>query len=202
MAVSGGAGFGTFQNKKKLFLALFASILLVTAIVSITVSVSRNKSSNDNSNNINAAHSIIKVSCSSTLYPELCRSTLLAAPDAETSKIKSPKDVIEKSLNLTIAAVQSNYLSIKKLISKGKRLTKREKTALNDCLELVDETLDELYIAEQDLIDYPSFKKSISKHADDLESLLSAAMTNQETCVDGFSHDRADKMVLTYIYFS
>lgn len=92
MAVSGGAGFGTFQNKKKLFLALFASILLVTAIVSITVSVSRNKSSNDNSNNINAAHSIIKVSCSSTLYPELCRSTLLAAPDAETSKIdQEPK---------------------------------------------------------------------------------------------------------------
>ncbi|XVF48813.1 hypothetical protein PTKIN_Ptkin03bG0218500 [Pterospermum kingtungense] len=195
MAISGGAGFVTFQSKKKLFLALFASILLVAAIVTIatTVSVSKNKSSDDDNSN-NEAHSIIKTSCSSTLYPELCLSTLSEAPDAET-KIKNPKDVIEMSLNLTITAVQSNYLSIKKLISSGKRLTKREKTALNDCLELVDETLDELYKAERDLSDYPSFKKSISQHADDLESLLSAAMTNQETCVDGFSHDRADKKV-------
>ncbi|XVE70790.1 hypothetical protein DITRI_Ditri10aG0099000 [Diplodiscus trichospermus] len=193
MSVSGGAGFLTSERKKKLFLALFASVLLVTAIVTIatTVSVSKKKSSNDISN---AAHSIIKTSCSSTLYPELCLSTLSAAPDAAT-KIKNPKDVIEMSLNLTVTAVQSNYLSIKKLISTRKSLTRREKTALNDCLELVDETLDELYKVEQDLSDYPNFNKSISQHADELKSLLSAAMTNQETCLDGFSHDAADKKV-------
>ncbi|XVE97812.1 hypothetical protein REPUB_Repub03eG0051200 [Reevesia pubescens] len=194
MSISGGAGFVASQSKKKLFWVLFASILLVTAIVSITtsVSVAKKKSSSDNHN---AAHSIIKTSCRSTLYPELCLSALSAAPDAE-SKIKSPKDVIERSLNLTVTAVQNNYLSIKKLISTRKKsLTKREVTALNDCLELVDETLDELFKSEQDLSDYPSFNKSISQHADDLKSLLSAAMTNQETCVDGFSHDRADKKV-------
>ncbi|MBA0835760.1 hypothetical protein Goarm_008020 [Gossypium armourianum] len=185
MAISG-------ERKKKLFLALFASILLVTAIVTIatTVSVSKKKSSNTA-----AAHSIIKSSCSSTLYPELCYSTISSAPDAET-KVKNPKDVIELSLNLTVTAVQSNYLSIKKLIStRRKSLTEREKAALNDCLELVDETLDELLVAEHDLSDYPSFNKSISQHADDLKSLLSAAMTNQETCLDGFSHDKADKKV-------
>ncbi|XP_017983421.1 PREDICTED: pectinesterase [Theobroma cacao] len=188
------ARFVASGGKKKLFLALFASVLLVTAIVSIatTVSVSKRKSSNNNSNN--AAHSIIKSSCSSTLYPELCLSTISAAPDAET-KIKSPKAVIVTSMNLTITAVQSNYLSIKKLISTNKNLTKREKTALNDCLELEDETLDELYKAEQDLSDYPTFNKSISQHADELKTLLSAAMTNQETCLDGFSHDSADKKV-------
>ncbi|KAK8295069.1 hypothetical protein V6Z11_D05G040000 [Gossypium hirsutum] len=149
MAISG-------EHKKKLFLALFASILLVTAIVTIatTVSVSKKKSSNTA-----AAHSIIKSSCSSTLYP-------------------------------------GNYLSIKKLIStRRKSLTEREKAALNDCLELVDETLDELLVAEHDLSDHPSFNKSISQHADDLKSLISAAMTNQETCLDGFSHDKADKKV-------
>ncbi|PPD90219.1 hypothetical protein GOBAR_DD12840 [Gossypium barbadense] len=168
MAISG-------ERKKKLFLALFASILLVTAIVTIatTVSVSKKKSSNTA-----AAHSIIKSSCSSTLYPGLCYSTISSAPDAET---------------------KSNYLSIKKLIStRRKSLTEREKAALNDCLELVDETLDELLVAEHDLSDYPSFNKSISQHADDLKSLISAAMTNQETCLDGFSHDKADKKVFFF----
>ncbi|CAK9144684.1 unnamed protein product [Ilex paraguariensis] len=38
-------------------------------------------------------------------------------------------------------------------------------------------------------------KKSLTQHADDLKTLLSAAMTNQETCLDGFSHDKADKKV-------
>ncbi|KAE8700364.1 Pectinesterase/pectinesterase inhibitor 3 [Hibiscus syriacus] len=188
MSISGGAGFVTFRPKKKLFLALFVSILVVTAIVTIATAVSKKKSSNDN-----AAHSIVKSSCSATLYPDLCFATISSAPDAKT-KIKNPKDVIELVLNLTISAVQSNYLSIKKLIStRGKSLTKREVTALYDCLELEDETLDELFETERDLVDYPSFKKSISQHADDLKSLISAAMTNQETCLDGFSHDRADK---------
>lgn len=191
MAISG-------ERKKKLFLALFASVLVVTAIVTIatTVSFSKKKSSNTA-----AAHSIIKSSCSATLYPELCYSTISSAPDAET-KVKNPKDVIELSLNLTVTAVQSNYLSIKKLIStRRKSLTEREKAALNDCLELVDETLDELFIAEHELGDYPSFNKSISQHADDLKSLLSAAMTNQETCLDGFSHDNADKKVFFFSFF-
>ncbi|XP_039071585.1 pectinesterase-like isoform X3 [Hibiscus syriacus] len=196
MSISGGAGFVTSRRRKKLFLALIASILLVTAIVAIATTISKKKISDENSNNTAAAHSIIKSSCSATFYPELCFSTISSARDAKT-KIKNPKDVIELSLNLTVSAVQRNYLSIKKLIStRRKSLTKREMTALYDCLELEDETLDELFKAEQDLVDYPDFKKSISQHADDLKSLLSAAMTNQETCLDGFSHDAAVRQAI------
>ncbi|KAI9191965.1 hypothetical protein LWI28_016139 [Acer negundo] len=143
-------------------------------------------------------HSLLNSTCSATFYPELCFSAISALP-AETviSKIKSPKDVIELSLNLTITAVQHNYFTVKKLISTSKnRLTKREITSLHDCLELVDETLDELYKTEQELQAYPTFNnESITEQADGLKILLSAAMTNQETCLDGFSHDHADKKV-------
>ncbi|KAE8721997.1 Pectinesterase/pectinesterase inhibitor U1 [Hibiscus syriacus] len=184
MSISGDAGFATSQRRKKLFLALFASILLVIAIVAIATTISNKKSGN----NTEVAHSIIKSSCSATLYPELCFSTISSARDAKT-KIKNPKDVIELSLNLTVSAVQSNCLSIRKFIStRWKSLMKREMTALYDCLEMEDETLDELSKAEQDLIDYPDFKKSISQHADDLKSLLCPAMSNQETCLEGQMH--------------
>ncbi|CAN1827808.1 Pectinesterase 3 [Linum perenne] len=67
-------------------------------------------------------------------------------------------------------------------------------TALHDCLETIDETLDELHVALRDLNEYPN-KKPLTQHAADLKTLLSAAMTNQETCLDGFSHDGADKRV-------
>ncbi|KAF3439753.1 hypothetical protein FNV43_RR18031 [Rhamnella rubrinervis] len=172
------------------FLFLIASFLLV-----------ERWSANDVVDHDHAAHSIIKSSCSSTLYPDLCFSTISKVAGDGTAKIKNPKDVIEASLNLTITAVQHNYFTIKKIIAVGKTkrgLTKRELTALHDCLELVDETLDELFKAEQDLRDYnnsSSSNKSIIQHADHLKSLLSGAMTNQETCLDGFSHDKADKKV-------
>ncbi|KAJ6704140.1 PECTINESTERASE [Salix viminalis] len=121
-----------------------------------------------------------------------CHRTVAAVPGA-TSNLASQKDVIELSINLTAKAVQHNFFTVEKLMA-TKKLTKREKIALHDCLENIDETLDELHEALEDLNEYPK-KKSLTKHADDLKTLLSSAITNQVTCLDGFSHDKADKKV-------
>lgn len=146
-----------------------------------------------------AAHAIIKSSCSSTLYPELCVSAISAGGGGLAAKIKNPRDVIEASLNLTVTAVQHNYFTIRKLIAVGnKTLTKHELTGLRDCLELVDETLDELFKAEEDVRgsnNNSSSSKSISQHADHLKILLSGAMTNQKTCLDEFSPDTGERKV-------
>jgi pectinesterase len=183
-----GRHISVSKKNKKLFLALFATLLLVAAIIGVVAGVNSRKNS-DNS----ASHTILKSSCSSTLYPDLCFSAIANVPGA-TAKLSSQKDVIEASLNLTTTAVEKNYFIIKKLIKTRKNLTKREKTALHDCLETIDETLDELHKAVEDLHEYPN-KKSLSLHADDLKTLISSAITNQETCLDGFSHDDADKHV-------
>ncbi|KAF2300891.1 hypothetical protein GH714_018053 [Hevea brasiliensis] len=178
------------KKRKKLFLALFGSLLLVAAIIAIVTGINSHK--NDDNKETSPSHAVLKSSCSSTRYPDLCFSAVASVPGA-TSNLASQKDVIEVSLNITIAAVEHNYFTVKKLIARRK-LTKREKTALHDCLETIDETLDELHKALEDLKEYPS-KKSLSQHADDLKTLMSAAMTNQETCLDGFSHEKADKKV-------
>ncbi|KAK9275266.1 hypothetical protein L1049_022528 [Liquidambar formosana] len=186
-----GEPISTSKKRRKLFLAAVATFLLVGAIVGIVASSKRNSGDSHDL----ATHSLVKWTCSSTLYPALCLSTISTmGPDA-TTKISSPKDVIEMSLNLTIASVQHNYFTVKKLIATRKGLTAREKTALHDCLETIDDTLDELHKTALDLQDYPYNTSSVSQHADDLKTLLSAAMTNQETCLDGFSHDQADKKV-------
>nr|GME18944.1 pectinesterase/pectinesterase inhibitor U1 [Ipomoea batatas] len=187
---------GEPKRKKKILLALFASVLLVAAVVGVVTGVkSTGKNSGDGADVQAAlsseAHAIVKSSCSSTLYPELCFS---AIANGAAGKLSSQKDVIELSLNITIAAVEKNSGPIKKLIEAGKSLTKREKTALQDCVEMVEETLDELHAAVKDLEQYPT-KKPLIRHADDLKTLVSSAITNQETCLDGFSHDKADKHV-------
>ncbi|XP_023526589.1 pectinesterase-like [Cucurbita pepo subsp. pepo] len=136
----------------------------------------------------------VRSTCAVTLYPELCQSTISTAVETSSKKVSSSKDIIEASVNITISAVKQNYKSIKKLLETTKHLTKREKIALHDCLETGEETLRELYEVVEDLNEYPK-KKSLPQYADDLKTLLSSAITNQETCVDGFSHDRADKKI-------
>ncbi|KDP40627.1 hypothetical protein JCGZ_24626 [Jatropha curcas] len=175
------------MKRKKLFLSLFASLLIVATIIAIVTGVNSNKK-----DNTSQSHAILKSSCSSTRFPELCFSAVASVPGA-TANLASQKDVIELSINLTTTAVQHNFFTVEKLIA-TRKLTKREKTALHDCLETIDETLDELHKAAEDLEEYPN-KKSLSQHADDLKTLLSSAITNQETCLDGFSHDEADKRI-------
>ncbi|KAL8458797.1 hypothetical protein ACS0TY_036341 [Phlomoides rotata] len=172
---------------------LSASLLLIAAIIGVVAGV---KSNSDHSSTlqISTAHAVARSACSNTLYPELCYSNIADSLDGEM-KVTSPKDVILLSLNATLTASRNNYAALKTLLADGKsNLTKREKMAVHDCLETLDETIDELHTAIKDCNEYP-FKKSLEKHADDLKTLLSSAITNQETCLDGFSHGKDEKHV-------
>ncbi|KAH1066318.1 hypothetical protein J1N35_031305 [Gossypium stocksii] len=189
--ISDSAKHISFTKKpKKIFLALFASLVIVAAIIGIVAGVSSRNNSDESDT---SHHAIVKSACSGTFYPDLCFSAVTTVPAGTAKKVRSQKDVIELSLNITTSAVEHNYFKIKKLLAR-KDLTTREKTALHDCLETIDETLDELHEAVEDLHEYPN-KKSLTQHADDLKTLMSAAMTNQETCLDGFSHEGADKKI-------
>ncbi|KAI3512458.1 hypothetical protein L1887_19774 [Cichorium endivia] len=127
---------------------------------------------------------IIKSSCATTLYPDICYSTL-----STTKNLTTNKDVIQLAINKTKAVIQGNFNSIKKLTATAK-LTKRGTMALNDCLAMVAGTLEDLDMVIRDLKAYPS-KKSLKQHADDLKTLLSTAITNKEACLDGLSYDAA-----------
>ncbi|KAL0804867.1 hypothetical protein Bca101_097357 [Brassica carinata] len=181
--------FSDFKNNKKLIISsAVLALVLFSAVVGIAVTKS-NQTKNQKIPTLSpTSHAVLKSVCSSTLYPELCFSAVAATG----KKLTSDKDVIEASLNLTTNAVKHNYFAVKKLITKRKGLTARELTALHDCLEIIDETLDELHVALEDLHQYPK-GKSLRKHADDLKTLISSAITNQGTCLDGFSYDKADR---------
>lgn len=183
--------------KKKLFLTLFATLLVAASVAAIVAGVKNKNQKSDSSGSTplslsHQSHAILKSACSSTFYQELCFSAVASEPNV-THKVTSHRDVIKLSLDITTRAVEHNYFTVKKLTTKH-GLTKREKTALHDCLETIDETLDELKEAKRDLELYPN-KKTLYQHADDLKTLISAAITNQVTCLDGFSHEDADKRI-------
>ncbi|KAI3920696.1 hypothetical protein MKW92_021057 [Papaver armeniacum] len=178
---------------KMLFFIILSSLLTMETVTIVIADESMITNSNT-SVYLSTSHAVLKSSCSSTLYPELCYSSIASISGSVVENLKSKKDVIELSINLTCDVVSQNYFTITKLIKYRKNLSHREKEALHDCLEMVDETLDELHEARDDLKVYPS-KKTLQQQASDLKTLVSAAITNQDTCLDGFSYNKADKIV-------
>ncbi|XP_073034063.1 pectinesterase-like [Primulina eburnea] len=178
------------KKRKLLFIGAFAS-LLVVAIVATTVIQTRKNATHGGGAEMQA---VVKSTCAATLYPDLCVSTVHAAATAASLVIKSSKDVLLTALNYTIYTVERNYFTIEKTAAR-RSLTRREKTALHDCLEMIDDTLEELRQSEAELKNYGFKNYSLAEHKENLETLLSAAQTNQDSCLDGFSHDEADEKV-------
>lgn len=199
------------KKHKKLLLVLLSSVLLLATTIAVAIGVRSRHGDNGHPKLSPATHAVLKSSCSSTRYPDLCYSAVASAPGHLVQKISTKKDVIALSLNLTTTTVERNYFRVKKLIrTRSQNLTLRERIALHDCLETIDDTLDDLRQALQDLESYPDsnsngnnnnkkssrdYYKSLKDYADDIKTLISSAITNQETCLDGFSHDKADKRV-------
>ncbi|KAI3927022.1 hypothetical protein MKW92_052127 [Papaver armeniacum] len=183
-----------FARKNKMLFFIILSSLLTMETVTIVIADESMITNSNTTVYLSTSHAVLKSSCSSTLYPELCYSSIASISGSVVENLKSKKDVIELSINLTCDVVSQNYFTITKLIKYRKNLSHREKEALHDCLEMVDETLDELHEARDDLKVYPS-KKTLQQQASDLKTLVSAAITNQDTCLDGFSYNKADKIV-------
>ncbi|KAK4838776.1 hypothetical protein QYF36_016325 [Acer negundo] len=75
-----------FSNKnKKLFLALIATLLLVSAVIAIVTGVHSRKNSNDKESS-SASYVILKTSRDNTRYPDLCYSSIANAPGAMKKK--------------------------------------------------------------------------------------------------------------------
>lgn len=125
---------------------------------------------------IQVAHS----TCEGTLYRDLCVSTLSSFPDLTS---KSVPQMICSVINHTIDEVKyssSNCSGLRSLRS----LTKLEQRALDDCLYLFDDTISELKTTIAGL----SQSKVGSNQHHYLQTLMSGAMTNVYTCLDGFAY--------------
>ncbi|KAJ0113780.1 hypothetical protein Patl1_00966 [Pistacia atlantica] len=119
--------------------------------------------------------------CEGTLYPKLCVSTLSSLPDLAS---KSVHQLISATIYRTLYEIRASSSNCTGIRQKHKNLNALENRAIIDCLELFDDTIEELTSALLDL----SPKKTTSKHFHDMQTLFSGAMTNQYTCLDGFAY--------------
>lgn len=159
------------EAKNRVVLVALMSILVVTALVFPAV-----EASNDNDKTHHHHHAWRTVSkvansaCSKARYPERCISSMASYPGYQTAKLD----------NLTNNAFQVSLQRAQKahdfaLSLQNNVMNERERAAWQDCLELFEDTIDRLNVC--------TINGSLGT---DSPIWLSAALTNQETCLNGF----------------
>nr|GLL38889.1 probable pectinesterase/pectinesterase inhibitor 61 [Ipomoea trifida] len=157
-------------------LVIIAAVLIVTAAVSVGVLVGvRGRGSGDR---ITAKPSqAMARTCGKTLYPSLCLSSLLDFPGALSA---SDGDLVHISVNVTLQRVGKALYTVTDY--NNLQMSTIVRSAYDDCLELLEDSMDLLDRSLSSIL-----SGAAGANAQDVMTWLSAALTNQDTCTEGFS---------------
>lgn len=159
------------------FLVSFATVLLLAAAISVAVLVGvKHKAGN----RIDKPSQAMAHTCSRTLYPSLCLNSLINFPGANSA---SDNDLVHISVNLTLQRFDKALYVASDI--NNLQMNTQTRSAYDDCLELLEESID---LLSQSLTSvFPGDSNSPTGSTNDVMTWLSAALTNQDTCTDGFA---------------
>ncbi|CAN1180520.1 Pectinesterase inhibitor 11 [Linum perenne] len=150
------------------FLLLITTLLAAAAAATATAAIP-------------TAADFIKTSCAATSYPTLCIHTLTPyAPTIRTSTRRLAVTALSVSL--------STAKSTKSYVSKLQPSKPREAAAVKDCAEEIEDTVDRLTKSIKELKAMAG-GQSFEWHLSNIETWVSAALTDESTCVDGFGDE-------------
>ncbi|XP_010917368.1 pectinesterase 3 isoform X2 [Elaeis guineensis] len=174
------------KTRKRLIIIAVSAVLLV-AIVGIIIGVMVSKHGNNASSSTTPSDSI-KAMCSVTRYPDSCYSSISSAKGANLTN--DPEELFKFSLTVAADALSkiSALTDTFTIPSNDKRLEE----ALKDCKALFDDAIDRLNDSLASMQAGHEEKILTPSKIDDLKTWLSAAVTDQETCLDGFEGTTGD----------
>ncbi|KAG7559970.1 Pectinesterase inhibitor domain [Arabidopsis thaliana x Arabidopsis arenosa] len=131
------------------------------------------------------AINFIQASCKATTYPTVCVNTLTGYANSIQT---SPRRLAETALNVTVTQAQSTKVFVWRL-GRFKTLNKREIQAVKDCIEEIHDAVDRLTksIHEVKMCGSAKGRDQFWFHMSNAQTWTSAALTNANTCSDGFA---------------
>ncbi|CAI0413668.1 unnamed protein product [Linum tenue] len=137
----------------------------------------------------NPGAEFIRNSCNSTLYPKRCYKTLSPfAPEIGSD----PKKLAKKALSVTLKVTQS----ASKLMRRMSRIPGAP-AAMADCVEEVEDAVEELGKSIDEMVGAPAEGPEFCRMIGDVQTWLSAAETDDDTCMDGFEEGPAGSSAAT-----
>ncbi|CAN4102328.1 unnamed protein product [Withania somnifera] len=160
-------------------LLIFSGILILASAISATILVTVRSKTAGTMHHIKPTQAISRT-CSRTRFPTLCLNSLHEFPGALTA---SDADLVHISVNVTLQRFGKAFYMASDINSLD--MDKRTRSAYEDCLELLE---DSVYLLSRSLTSVsPGVGKSPPGNNHDVQTWLSAALTNQDTCTEGFA---------------
>ncbi|KAL5572310.1 hypothetical protein UlMin_021907 [Ulmus minor] len=128
------------------------------------------------------ASDLVRSSCVHANYPTICLQTL----SSYSGPAKTPRDLALAAVNVSLARATrvSKYLNGIGNANTNAGASKRQRSALSDCVEQIGDTVNDLSksLSELQHLRGETFRWQMSN----AETWVSAALTNEDTCLDGF----------------
>ncbi|XP_024963875.1 pectinesterase inhibitor 10-like [Cynara cardunculus var. scolymus] len=136
----------------------------------------------------------VKTSCNSTTYPSICLTYLLPYATAVKS---NPQRLVKHALSATLKSAATTRVTVLKL-AKAKNITKGDAAVLKDCVEEIQDSIDEI---KNSLKAISSLKSSANKKfvISNAQTWTSAAITDENTCIDEFSEENVSPAIKSKI---
>lgn len=162
---------------QQIFYTLFLFLLSTTMLTASSAPVAAITSKR--------AINFIQSSCKATTYPTVCVNALSGYANSIQT---SPRRLAETALNVTVTEAQSTKLFVWRL-GRFKTLNKREIQAVKDCIEEIHDAVDRLTksIHEVKMCGSAKGRDQFWFHMSNAQTWTSAALTNANTCSDGFA---------------
>lgn len=123
----------------------------------------------------------IKTSCAATSYPTVCYTSLSTHANVIQ---KSPKLLAHTALSVALSRAKTTSALMVQL-SKTHGLKPREVSAMQDCVEEMGESVEQM---QRSLSEMSSFREAdFRMMISDVQTWVSAALTDEDTCTEGFS---------------
>ncbi|KAL5701089.1 pectinesterase [Ranunculus cassubicifolius] len=119
---------------------------------------------------------MIKQVCKDTTNLQSCISVL------QSDQQRTPNTILHAALKMTMHEAQRAIALVTKITTLS--INPREQIAIQDCMELLDYSVAELAWSMQEMEKIQN--GSIIHHEGNLKAWLSAALSNQDTCLEGF----------------
>ncbi|CAI0547277.1 unnamed protein product [Linum tenue] len=167
---------------------LAAAVVAVISLLLASTSSASSRSFSAAADGAATNTEFIRTSCSATAYPQLCYSSLAV----HATKIQtSAKLLATAALDVSLASARSTSAAMARL-QQSQGLSPRETAAMRDCLEELGDSVDLIRqsIDEMKPINKAQPNGSFSAHFEmmisDVQTWVSAALTEESTCNDGF----------------
>lgn len=130
------------------------------------------------------ASDFIKASCRATRYPALCIQCL-----STYAKLiqQSDHQLAHAALSVSLAKARSTTMFVSRM-KKFAGIKPREYQAVKDCIDNMGDSVDQLSKSIQELAKMGRARgQDFIWHMGNVQTWVSAALTNENTCVDGFA---------------